>query len=81
MTQNSQDRTVRIVANHHDQIVTFAPTKLPGRGPGRDSDGLSRRSTGDDGPRQGRARRRDRAQGGARPEPVAQTATGCLTSD
>jgi hypothetical protein len=27
------------------------PNELPGRGPGRDSDGLSRRSSGDDGPR------------------------------
>jgi len=34
MTQNSQDRTVRIVANHHDQIVTFAPTNYQDAGRG-----------------------------------------------
>ena len=32
MTQNSQDRMVRIVANHHDQIVTFAPTNYQDAG-------------------------------------------------
>ena len=34
MTQNSQDRMVRIVANHHDQIVTFAPTNYQDAGRG-----------------------------------------------
>jgi hypothetical protein len=34
MTQNSQDRTVQIVADHHDQIVTFARTSYEHAGRG-----------------------------------------------
>ena len=34
MTQNSQNRTVQIVADHHDQIVTFARTSYEPAGRG-----------------------------------------------